>query len=432
MTICLDHQMLALLTQFITFAGYVLILMLSYFKKAQVRKMNGADVAWVLVSAGLVWLMVPGLALFYGGLAETRTTVNTLAMVMIAIAVGGVVWFTVGYSLAFSGSGHIIGNLDAAFLHNVSMTKSTRGLGISDGLFALFQGMFPMITMAIIAGSVVGRMNFKAFILFLTAWMLLVYVPLAHMIWGGGILAQHGALDFAGGDVVHISSGVSGLVLALMIGKRRVNTDTSGNNLLATVIGGGLLWFGWFGFNAGSALAADGVAIVAFTNTNIAAAFAMLTWVILDFILFKCVRISGAISGGVAGLVVITPAAGFVQPASAMIMGIIVAIGAYFATTVIKYRLGYDDTLDAFGLHGVGGVIGGILTGVFASKPLAGTSVSWQLMGTQLGAILVTIVLVVVLTFIIAKVVNLITPLRVDEAVEEDGLDYDLHGEVNA
>lgn len=393
--------------------------------------MSGADIAWILISAGLVWLMVPGLALFYGGLSQTKTTVNTLAMVMIAVAVGGVVWFTVGYSLTFSGSGPIIGNLDAAFLHNVSMTKSTRGLSIPDGLFALFQGMFPMITMAIIAGSVVGRMNFKAFILFLFAWMLLVYIPLAHMVWGDGIIAAHGALDFAGGDVVHISSGVSGLVLALLIGKRRKVQFLNETNLIATVVGGGLLWFGWFGFNAGSALAADGIAIVAFTNTSIAAAFAMLTWVIMDMVIFKRVRVSGAMSGGVAGLVAITPGAGLIQPAGAMGTGIIVAIGAYFATNVLKNRLGYDDTLDAFGLHGVGGVMGGILTGLFASKALAGQSVSWQLMGTQVGAIVVTIVLATVMTIIITKVIAFITPLRVDEAVEEKGLDYDLHGEIN-
>jgi Amt family ammonium transporter len=375
--------------------------------------------------------MVPGLALFYGGLSQTKTTVNTLAMVMIAVAVGGVVWFTVGYSLTFSGSGPIIGNLDAAFLHNVSMTKSTRGLSIPDGLFALFQGMFPMITMAIIAGSVVGRMNFKAFILFLLAWMLLVYVPLAHMVWGDGIIASHGALDFAGGDVVHISSGVSGLVLALLIGKRRKVQFLNETNLIATVVGGGLLWFGWFGFNAGSALAANGVAIIAFTNTSIAAAFAMLTWVIMDMVIFKRVRVSGAMSGGVAGLVAITPGAGFVQPAGAMAMGIIVAIGAYFATNVLKNRLGYDDTLDAFGLHGVGGVIGGILTGLFASKSLTGQSVSWQLLGTQLGAMVITILLAGIMTIIIAKLIELVTPLRVDEAIEEKGLDYDLHGEIN-
>ncbi len=393
--------------------------------------MNGADIAWILISAGLVWLMVPGLALFYGGLSQTKTTVNTLAMVMIAVAVGGVVWFTVGYSLTFSGSGPIIGNLDAAFLHNVSMTKSTRGLSIPDGLFALFQGMFPMITMAIIAGSVVGRMNFKAFILFLLAWMLLVYVPLAHMVWGDGIIASHGALDFAGGDVVHISSGVSGLVLALLIGKRRKVQFLNETNLIATVVGGGLLWFGWFGFNAGSALAANGVAIIAFTNTSIAAAFAMLTWVIMDMVIFKRVRVSGAMSGGVAGLVAITPGAGFVQPAGAMAMGIIVAIGAYFATNVLKNRLGYDDTLDAFGLHGVGGVIGGILTGLFASKSLTGQSVSWQLLGTQLGAMVITILLAGIITIIIAKLIELVTPLRVDEAIEEKGLDYDLHGEIN-
>lgn len=258
--------------------------------------MSGSDIAWVLMSSALVWLMVPGLALFYGGFSDVRSTVNTLAMVLIAIAIGGVLWFTVGYSLTFSGNGPIIGDLKHAFLSGVSMTQSTRGLSIPDGAFALFQGMFPMITMAIIAGAVVGRMNFKAFVLFLIGWMMLVYVPLAHMVWGGGLLAQMGAIDFAGGDVVHISSGVSGLVLALLIGKRQHVTQLTAHNMLSIVIGGGLLWFGWFGFNSGSALAANGVAILAFLNTSIAAATAMLTWVMFDLLVFKQVKVSGAVS----------------------------------------------------------------------------------------------------------------------------------------
>lgn len=395
--------------------------------------MVGSDIAWVLVSAALVWLMVPGLALFYGGFTDVRSTVNTLAMVLIAIAIGGTVWFAVGYSLAFSGHGLIIGDLRAAFFHGVSMTSSSRGLSIPDGAFALFQGMFPMITMAIIAGSVVGRMNFKAFILFLLGWMLLVYVPLAHMVWGGGLLAQMGALDFAGGDVVHISSGVSGLTLALIIGKRKQATTLTVHNMLSVVIGGGLLWFGWFGFNAGSALAANGVAVLAFINTSIAASAGMLTWVMFDLLVFHQVKVAGSMSGAIAGLVAITPGAGFVEPVSAAIMGVVVSLVVYIATTVIKYRMGYDDTLDAFGLHGVGGVFGGLLTGVFATKTLAGTTGllqgNWHLMGVQLAGIVLTIAVSVVMTWAIAKIVGLIVPLRIGEKAELRGVDLLQHGE---
>lgn len=395
--------------------------------------MSGSDIAWVLMSSALVWLMVPGLALFYGGFSDVRSTVNTLAMVLIAIAIGGVLWFTVGYSLTFSGNGPIIGDLKHAFLNGVSMTQSTRGLSIPDGAFALFQGMFPMITMAIIAGAVVGRMNFKAFVLFLIGWMMLVYVPLAHMVWGGGLLAQMGAIDFAGGDVVHISSGVSGLVLALLIGKRQHVTQLTAHNMLSIVIGGGLLWFGWFGFNSGSALAANGVAILAFLNTSIAAATAMLTWVMFDLLVFKQVKVSGAVSGGIAGLVAITPGAGFIEPVGAAITGGIVALIVYVATTVIKYRMGYDDTLDAFGLHGVGGVAGGLFTGIFATKALSGQSGllagGWHLFGIQVAAIVLTIILSVVMTWVIAKVVAVVTPLRVNERAEATGVDLWQHGE---
>lgn len=395
--------------------------------------MSGSDIAWVLMSSALVWLMVPGLALFYGGFSDVRSTVNTLAMVLIAIAIGGVLWFTVGYSLTFSGNGPIIGDLKHAFLNSVSMTQSTRGLSIPDGAFALFQGMFPMITMAIIAGAVVGRMNFKAFVLFLIGWMMLVYVPLAHMVWGGGLLAQMGAIDFAGGDVVHISSGVSGLVLALLIGKRQHVTQLTAHNMLSIVIGGGLLWFGWFGFNSGSALAANGVAILAFLNTSIAAATAMLTWVMFDLLVFKQVKVSGAVSGGIAGLVAITPGAGFIEPVGAAITGGIVALIVYVATTVIKYRMGYDDTLDAFGLHGVGGVAGSLFTGIFATKALSGQngllSGGWHLFGIQVAAIVLTIILSVVMTWVIAKVVAVVTPLRVNEKAEAIGVDLWQHGE---
>lgn len=395
--------------------------------------MVNADVVWMLICAAFVWLMVPGLALFYGGFSGIKQGVNTIAMVLIAIAIGGVIWFSVGYSLAFSGDGPIIGDLHNAFFQHVSLLHSTRGLTIPDGVFALFQGMFPMITMAIIAGSVVGRMNFKAFMIFLCGWMLFIYVPLAHMVWGGGILAQHGALDFAGGDVVHISSGVSGLVLALIIGKRQKVTSLMAHNLFSVVVGGGLLWFGWFGFNAGSALAANGTAILAFINTNIAAATAMLAWVLCEYYLIKQIKVSGALSGAIAGLVAITPAAGYVDPLGAFLMGMLNAMIVFMATTVIKYRLGYDDTLDAFGLHGVGGIVGGLLTGVFAQPVLAHQKGlifgDANLLGHQAVAILVTVAISVIGTLILARVIQMITPLRISKDYENSGIDVKEHGE---
>jgi Amt family ammonium transporter len=395
--------------------------------------MVAADIAFVLIAAALVWFMVPGLALFYGGFTNAKSMVNTIAMVLIAIAIGGVVWFVLGYSLSFSGSSLWLGNFDFAFLNHVSMTGSTRGLSIPDGAFALFQGMFPMITMAIIAGSVVGRMNFKAFLLFLTLWMVVVYSPLAHWVWGGGFLAQLGAIDFAGGDVVHISSGVSALVLSLMVGKRRDMTKLKPQHLLTVVLGGAFLWFGWFGFNAGSALSANGVAILAFVNTNISAATGMIIWVLIDLYREDQMHVAGAFSGALAGLVGITPAAGFVNPVGAAAIGLVTTLFVYVSTTRFKRKMGYDDTLDAFGIHGVGGVVGGVLTGVFATKRLSGQAGLLEgnlaLLGNQLIGILVTILFSAVLTFVLAKLVGLVTPLRVDESAELLGLDSVFHGE---
>jgi len=395
--------------------------------------MHAADIAWVLVASALVWLMVPGLALFYGGFTQPKSTVNTLAMVLVSIAVGGVVWFVVGYSLAFSGTGSLIGGLKDAFLHNVSMVESTRGLTVPDGAFALFQGMFPMITMAIIAGGVVGRMNFKAFLLFLIIWLILVYAPLAHMVWGDGLLAKMGALDFAGGDVVHISSGVSALVLALMLGRRREMGELTAHNVPAIVIGGGLLWFGWFGFNAGSALAANGQAILAFINTSVAASTAMVAWLGLEMYQSNNVKVSGLLSGALAGLVAITPAAGYVNPGSAAAMGVIVSVAVFFGTTFVKTRLGYDDTLDAFGIHGIGGIVGGLLTGVFSTKQLSGSAGliegDWHLVGIQFLAIVLTVAFVGAATYVIAKLISFVVPLRVAQAEEHVGLDLSQHGE---
>lgn len=396
--------------------------------------MDTSAIVWVLISAALVWIMTPGLALFYGGLASTKYASNTVFLSVIILGIAPLVWAVLGYSLAFSGHGAFIGNLQHVLLNGVSFGKSTLDLKIPDGAFMLFQGMFPIITAAIITGSVVGRVNLKAMLLFIPAWLIVVYAPLAHMVWGGGWLAQIGALDFAGGDVVHISSGVSGLMLAILIGKRHQVADEeqdTPDSIVNVVIGAALLWIGWFGFNGGSALEANATAILAFANTNIAAATAMVTWFLIDYFRTGKAKITGALSGGLVGLVVITPAAGLVTPTAAILMGIVAAPAVYLLVDFLKRKFHYDDTLDAFGFHGIGGIIGGILTGVFADKADGGllATGSFHQILIQLVAIVVTIVFAAGMTFIIAKLVSLVTPLRVEKEVEEHGIDTALHGE---
>ncbi|MGO2978021.1 MAG: ammonium transporter, partial [Leuconostoc mesenteroides] len=271
--------------------------------------MNSGDLAWVLVSAALVWVMTPGLALFYGGLGERRNLLHTMFIPVMIIGIASLVWFVVGYTLSFGGSGNVIGNFKHLFLTNVSFTHSTKDLTIPDGAFALFQGMFPIITAAIITGSVIGRVRIKALLVFIAIWLIFIYSPLAHMVWGGGFLAQLGAIDFAGGTVVHISSGVTGLVLALMIGRRHIDKHIPVRPSYV-LIGGALLWVGWFGFNSGSALAANGTAVLALVNTWLASAAAVLTWGLVEYKYHGRATLSGITSGGVAGLVAITPAAG--------------------------------------------------------------------------------------------------------------------------
>lgn len=395
--------------------------------------MNTGDIVWILICSALVWVMTPGLALFYGGLAHRKYVSNTVFLSIIVLGIAPIVWIILGYTLSFSGHGSIIGNFHNIFLNGVSFNKSSLGLTIPDGAYMLFQGMFPIITVAIITGSVVGRINLKAILLFIPIWLILVYAPLAHMVWGGGFLAKLGALDFAGGDVVHISSGVTGLVLAIMIGKRRHFADDidQPDNIINMVIGAALLWFGWFGFNAGSALTANGTAILAFINTNIAAAAAMFTWFMIDFTKTQKAKITGALSGGLVGLVVITPAAGLVNPGSAMLMGIVAAPIVYFLVDYLKLKFKYDDTLDAFGFHGIGGITGGILTGIFAFKANGGllATGSFKQVGIQLLAVLFTIIFTASMTWIIAKLISLVIPLRVKASIERKGIDTELHGE---
>ncbi|MGO1337280.1 MAG: ammonium transporter [Leuconostoc fallax] len=393
--------------------------------------MNSGDLAWVLISAALVWIMTPGLALFYGGLGEKRNLFHTMFVPVLIIGIATVVWFLIGYSIAFGGKGNIMGNFDHLFFNNVSFSKSTKDLTIPDGAFALFQGMFPIITAAIITGSVVGRVRIKALIVFITLWLIVIYAPLAHMVWGNGLLAQLGAIDFAGGTVVHISSGVTGLVLALMIGHRHQDKHLPVRPSYV-LIGGALLWIGWFGFNAGSALAANGIAVLALVNTWLASAAALLMWGMVEYLMRKRITLAGITSGGIAGLVVITPAAGFVAPWAAVVMGLIGGVVGFAGITFVKNRFGYDDTLDAFGIHGIGGTVGALLTGVFADQRIGGVAGllngNIALLGKQIIAVLFTVVLAALGTYILAKITEMIAaPLRLTPEEEEKGYDILLH-----
>ena len=389
--------------------------------------MNSGDLAWVLVSAALVWVMTPGLALFYGGLGERRNLLHTMFIPVMIIGIASLVWFVVGYTLSFGGSGNVIGNFKHLFLTNVSFTHSTKDLTIPDGAFALFQGMFPIITAAIITGSVIGRVRIKALLVFIALWLIFIYSPLAHMVWGGGFLAQLGAIDFAGGTVVHISSGVTGLVLALMIGHRHIDKHIPVRPSYV-LIGGALLWVGWFGFNSGSALAANGTAVLALVNTWLASAAAVLTWGLVEYKYHGRATLSGITSGGVAGLVAITPAAGFVAPWAAVVMGLLAGFIGFAGITFVKNSFGYDDTLDAFGIHGIGGAVGAILTGVFADKSVGGVAGlingNISLVGKQLVAILFTIAFAAIGTYVLAKITELIAaPLRLTADEEAEGYD---------
>ncbi|AET30173.1 ammonium transporter [Leuconostoc mesenteroides] len=393
--------------------------------------MNSGDLAWVLVSAALVWVMTPGLALFYGGLGERRNLLHTMFIPVMIIGIASLVWFVVGYTLSFGGSGNVIGNFKHLFLTNVSFTHSTKDLTIPDGAFALFQGMFPIITAAIITGSVIGRVRIKALLVFIALWLIFIYSPLAHMVWGGGFLAQLGAIDFAGGTVVHISSGVTGLVLALMIGHRHIDKHIPVRPSYV-LIGGALLWVGWFGFNSGSALAANSTAVLALVNTWLASAAAVLTWGLVEYKYHGRATLSGITSGGVAGLVAITPAAGFVAPWAAVVMGLLAGFIGFAGITFVKNSFGYDDTLDAFGIHGIGGAVGAILTGVFADKSVGGVAGlingNISLVGKQLVAILFTIAFAAIGTYVLAKITELIAaPLRLTADEEAEGYDAIMH-----
>ncbi|MDR1473823.1 MAG: ammonium transporter [Lactobacillales bacterium] len=400
--------------------------------------MISGNIAFILICSSLVFLMTPALAFFYGGLERRKNILNTMMMVICTMGLATVLWIILGYSLSFDGDGHFIGGLDHLFLQRVSETGNMiHHLKIPDSLFSVFQMMFALITTAILTGSVVGRMKFSAIFIFIAIWSILVYYPLAHMVWGGGFLAQIGSIDFAGGNVVHISSGVSGLVLAYVVGRRREyeQLEYRPHNIPFVVLGAGLLWFGWTGFNAGSALAADGLAIHAFFTTNAAAAAAMLSWMLIEKVLLGKPSVIGACTGGVVGLVAITPGAGFVSLGSSLLIGALVSPFCYYFISVLKGKFGLDDALDAFGCHGVGGIFGGIMTGIFTTPALALDSGAGLFYGetklfiAQLLAILFTLVYTSVISFIIIKVISIFMPIRVSEREEAIGMDDTEHDE---
>lgn len=407
---------------------------------AETSAVDTGDTSFIIMSTALVFLMTPGLALFYGGMVRKKNVLSTVMHSFIIIAIASIVWVLVGFSMAF-GPDHagLIGGLDWLGLNGVGIEPNPDyAATIPFLVFMAFQMMFAIITPALITGSIAERMRFPAFLAFITLWMLVVYSLLAHWVWGvGGFLRTMGALDFAGGTVVHISSGVSGLVAALVLGKRKGygKEPMAPHQIPFTILGAGLLWFGWFGFNAGSALGANGLAAIALVTTNTSAAAAALSWMAAEWIHRGKPTVLGAASGAVAGLVAITPGAGFVTPLSALFIGLVGGALCYFAVGILKAKLGYDDALDAFGCHGIGGVWGALATGIFATKAINPAGADGLLYGNaaQLGiqaiSVGVTIALAVVATFVILKVVGAFTKLRATSEEEEMGLDISMHGE---
>ncbi len=402
--------------------------------QAEAPQIDSGDTAWMLVATALVLMMtIPGLMLFYGGMVRKKNALATVVQSFAVCSLMSVLWMIAGYSLAFAEGNAFIGGFDRFFLAGMGV-DSVNGT-IPESVFMTFQMTFAIITPALITGALADRMKFSSLLLFTGAWVLLVYAPITHWVWGGGFLGGAGVLDFAGGTVVHINAGVAGLVAALVVGKRlRYETEIFlPHNLILSVIGASLLWVGWFGFNAGSALAADGAAGMAMAVTQIAAATAALSWMFVEWILRGKPSGLGMISGAIGGLVAITPAAGFVNPIGALLIGIAAGIGGYWGVNSLKRMAGYDDSLDAFGVHGVGGIIGAILTGVFAVEAVGGTpglieGAARQVL-IQAYGVAATIVYCAVVTFIILKIIELTIGLRVDEETETIGLDVRLHGE---
>ena len=393
------------------------------------------NTAFMLLCSSLVMLMTPGLAFFYGGLVGRKNVLTIMIQSFVSMGWTTVIWYIFGYSLCFSGDvGGIIGNLDMAFLQGVDLsTPSPINAGIPLFVFIAYQMMFAIITPALITGAFANRVNFKAYMLFLTLWLIFVYFPFVHMIWGGGILQQWGVLDFAGGIAVHNIAGMAALASVIYVGKRR-SADKGPHSIPLVALGTGLLWFGWYGFNAGSEFSVDAITAVAFVNTDIAASFAAVTWLLIDWITQKKPKFIGLLTGAVAGLATITPAAGFVSPTTSVVIGIIAGIVCYYAVA-LKNKLQLDDALDVWGVHGVGGMIGIILLGVFASKMYnpAGAdgliSGSFDFFFKQVMAVLISSLWAFVFTYVMLWAINKFTPVKVNESEEANGLDASLHGE---
>ncbi|HEY5563147.1 MAG TPA: ammonium transporter [Clostridiaceae bacterium] len=398
---------------------------------------NGADTAFLIFCTALVLLMTPGLALFYGGMVRRKNVLSTTMHSYSAMAVISIQWILIGYSFAFGGNHFgIIGDFSFLGLKGVGFAPSAYAPTIPAQLFMMYQMMFAIITPALISGAFAERIKFPAFLLFILLWSTLVYDPIAHWVWGaGGWINKMGALDFAGGSVVHISSGVSALVLAIILGKRKKGDSMAPHHIPMTVLGAGLLWFGWFGFNSGSALGINSVAINAFLTTNTSAAAAALSWMLLEYLYSKKTSVLGLASGAVAGLVSITPAAGYVSPMAAIIIGFVGGAICYLSVTQLKKRFGYDDALDAFGCHGIGGTWGGIATGIFAWKGINGNGANGLLHGgthliiAQIISIIAVYVYAALMTFLLVKGIGLFMKFRVSEEDERTGLDIAQQGE---
>jgi Amt family ammonium transporter len=389
---------------------------------------------FMILATSLVMLMTPGLAFFYGGLAGKRNILGIMIQTFVSLGITTILWVAFGYSLSFSGGeGGIIGNFDKAFLMNVPFDQIFGGPEgkFPEYIFVAYQMMFAIITPALITGAFVNRVTFKSYIIFLVMWQIFVYYPFVHMIWGGGLLAEWGVLDFAGGVAVHTIAGFAALASVFYVGKRRDNQSPP-NSIPLVAIGTGLLWFGWYGFNAGSELAVDSITTLAFLNTDVAASFAAITWLAIEWSRDRKPKFVGLLTGAVAGLATITPAAGFISLPMAMLLGILAGAVCYLAVQ-LKNKLGWDDALDVWGVHGIGGLLGTILLGVMASKSINGQSGliegNFSFFFKELSAGLIGAVYAFIFTYVMLVIINFITPVKVSEVEENEGLDLSLHGE---
>jgi len=425
-------------------AGLGALALMSGSALAAAPKIDSGDTAWMLTSSALVLMMtIPGLALFYGGMVRRKNVLATLAQSFGATCIITVLWMIVGYSAAFTpnpdaGLNAWIGGFGSLFLKSMTLNSvNPLAATIPESVYMFYQMTFAIITPALIAGSLADRMKFSAFLWFMSLWLLFVYVPVAHWVWGGGWLGTMGALDYAGGSVVHLNAGTAGLVTCLVLGKRLGygTENMAPHNLVLSVIGASLLWVGWFGFNAGSAVTANVNAGMAAAATQIATGAAALGWMFTEWMIAKKPSVLGMISGAVAGLVAITPASGFVNPVGALAIGIAAGVVCFFSSVYMKKALGYDDSLDAFGVHGVGGALGAMLTGVFASSAINAAGKGWIFdgnigqLGTQFVDVAAVFVYCGVVSFVILKIIDAVIGLRVSKEVEVEGLDINLHGE---